>query len=416
MSEEWKTETLEELCDFRNGLWKGKKPPYVEVGIIRNTNFTKDGFLDDSDIAYHDVEVKQFEKRRLEYGDLILEKSGGGPKQPVGRVIPFEMEEGEFSFSNFTSVIRIKDKAKLDFQFLHRCLLHYYISGVTETMQRRSTGIRNLDFKTYKQLQIPTPPKAEQKRIVAILDEAFGAIAKAKRIAEKNLSNAIELFDSYLNRVFSKLWDSNEIVTMADLATSITDGDHNAPPKSETGLPFITISNIDKSTRKIDFKDTFKVPRQYVDGLNPTRKPRRNDVLYTVTGSFGIPVLVDHDDEFCFQRHIGLIRPRENVDSKWLYYLCLTPQIFGQASERATGTAQKTVSLKVLRTLKVPNVRHEDQITVVPLLEKASQESAQLKRLYQRKLIALDELKQSILQKAFTGQLTNKSPELEAVP
>ncbi|MEO2047832.1 MAG: restriction endonuclease subunit S [Pirellulales bacterium] len=181
MSDGWKTKSLEELCDFRNGLWKGKKPPYVEVGIIRNTNFTREGFLDDSDIAFHNVEIKQFEKRKLEFGDIILEKSGGGPKQPVGRVIPFEKTKGEFSFSNFTSVIRIKNKDELNYQFLHRLLFHFYVSGVTEPMQRRSTGIRNLDFKTYKQLRIPLPKVTEQKRIVAILDEAFSAIAKAAK-------------------------------------------------------------------------------------------------------------------------------------------------------------------------------------------------------------------------------------------
>lgn len=82
---EWQTRKLVDVCEFSNGLWKGEKPPFVNVGVIRNTNFTKDGTLDDSDIAYLDVEAKQFEKRRLQLGDVILEKSGGGPKQPVGR-------------------------------------------------------------------------------------------------------------------------------------------------------------------------------------------------------------------------------------------------------------------------------------------------------------------------------------------
>ncbi len=85
MKDGWQKKTMDELCQFINGLWKGEKPPFVNVGVFRNTNFTKDGMLDDSDIAYLDVELKKFETRRLVYGDLILEKSGGGPKQPVGR-------------------------------------------------------------------------------------------------------------------------------------------------------------------------------------------------------------------------------------------------------------------------------------------------------------------------------------------
>jgi type I restriction enzyme S subunit len=82
MKKGWKTKALDEVCQFSNGLWKGKKPPFVNVAVIRNTNFTKEGDLDDSDIAYIDVESKQLEKRRLKFGDIILEKSGGGP-EPV---------------------------------------------------------------------------------------------------------------------------------------------------------------------------------------------------------------------------------------------------------------------------------------------------------------------------------------------
>ncbi|KKP77622.1 MAG: Restriction endonuclease S subunit-like protein, partial [Candidatus Moranbacteria bacterium GW2011_GWF2_35_39] len=82
MKTDWQTKKLSEVCDFYNGLWKGKNPPYIKVGVIRNTNFTREGNLDDSDIAYLEVEKKQFENRKLIYGDIILEKSGGGPKQP----------------------------------------------------------------------------------------------------------------------------------------------------------------------------------------------------------------------------------------------------------------------------------------------------------------------------------------------
>ncbi len=112
--EQWQTTCLGDACQFINGLWKGDVPPLVRVGVIRNTNFAKDGTLDDSDIAYLDVEAKKYAKRRLQFGDLILEKSGGGPKQPVGRVILFDKTEGEYSFSNFTAAIRISDPSLAD--------------------------------------------------------------------------------------------------------------------------------------------------------------------------------------------------------------------------------------------------------------------------------------------------------------
>lgn len=147
----WVSKKLEDLCLFLNGLWKGETEPFVQIGVIRNTNFTKDGSLDFSDIAYLDVEAKKFSKRRLEYGDIILEKSGGGPKQPVGRVALFDKQEGDFSFSNFTSAIRVVNKNELDFKFLHNFLYWVYVSGVTEKIQSNSTGIRNLDANAYNE-------------------------------------------------------------------------------------------------------------------------------------------------------------------------------------------------------------------------------------------------------------------------
>jgi type I restriction enzyme S subunit len=120
MKNGWHKCKLDDVCQFINGLWKGETPPFVNIGVFRNTNFTKDGTLDDSDIAYLDVEERKFEKRRLTYGDLILEKSGGGPKQPVGRVALFDKKDGEFSFSNFTAAMRVNDPKTLDFRFLHK--------------------------------------------------------------------------------------------------------------------------------------------------------------------------------------------------------------------------------------------------------------------------------------------------------
>ncbi|MHB0981960.1 MAG: restriction endonuclease subunit S, partial [Thiobacillus sp.] len=140
---------------------------------------------------------------------------------------------------------------------------------------------------------IPVPPLPEQQRIVSILDEAFDGIATAKATAKKNLQNARALFESHLQSVFADAWQAGKLVTLTDLATDITDGDHMPPPKAPSGVPFITIGNVAKDTRTIDFTDTFKVSREYFDRLKPNKKPQKGDVLYTVTGSFGIPVLLD---------------------------------------------------------------------------------------------------------------------------
>ncbi len=288
--------------------------------------------------------------------------------------------------------------------------LYYFLSGETFRVEgaARMTGAvghKRVSKEFIEDYPIPVPPLAEQQRIVGLLDEAFEGLATAKANAEKNLQNARALFESHLQSVFADQWQIGELVTLAELATDITDGDHLPPPKSPTGVPFITIGNIVKETREIDFSDTFMVPRAYFDALKPYKKPRQGDVLYTVTGSFGIPVIVRDDTEFCFQRHIGLVRPKPETSSSWLYYLLMSPQLLKQANDGATGTAQKTVSLKLLRSFVVPKVSPKQQKQAVEKLDALTEETQRLARLYERKHAALEALTQSLLHQAFTGQL-----------
>ena len=285
--------------------------------------------------------------------------------------------------------------------------LYYYLASIVPLLNDLGTGatFKELSGGKLKEIPIPLPSLPEQHRIVAILDEAFDGIATAKANAEQNLQNARALFESHLQRVFTEAWTTGELVTLADLATDITDGDHMPPPKAANGVPFITIGNVAKDSHTIDFTDTFKVPREYFDSLKPNKKPKLGDVLYTVTGSFGIPVLVKEQQDFCFQRHIGLVRPKSDFCSEWLYYLLMSPQIVQQANEGATGTAQKTVSLKVLRGFKVPRIPLADQAAAIAKLNSLATETQRLESLYRQKLAALEELKRSLLHRAFSGQL-----------
>ncbi len=290
--------------------------------------------------------------------------------------------------------------------------LFYYLGSIVDLLNDLGSGatFKEISGGKLKEIPLPIPSLPEQKRIVAILDEAFEGIAAAVVNAEKNLANARELFESYLNSVVTEVWESCELVSLSELATDITDGDHLPPPKAVTGVPFITIGNINKETRTIDFTDTFMVSHEYFNGLKANQKPKKGDVLYTVTGSFGIPVIVEDEFKFCFQRHIGLIRPKVETQSAWIYYLLLSSQVFKQANEGATGTAQKTVSLKALRGFKVPRVPPPQQRSAVTGLDALATETERLASLYRQKLAALAELKQSILQKAFSGELTS-APE-----
>lgn len=175
-----KYQELGEVCNVINGLWTGKKEPFVNIAVIRNTNFSKNCRLKLDDVAYIDVESKQFKTRKLEVGDIIIEKSGGSEKQPVGRAVMFDIPDGDFSFSNFTAVLRVKDKSYINPKFLHKCLLGHYLKGETLKMQSKTTGLHNLDMKAYLKLPVPALSLTEQERIVAELDLLTGIIDKQK--------------------------------------------------------------------------------------------------------------------------------------------------------------------------------------------------------------------------------------------
>ena len=286
--------------------------------------------------------------------------------------------------------------------------INFFIHTNRETIYRLGSGATfpNVSGAILAKLEIPIPPEAEQKRLVSIVDQAFEGIDRAIANTQKNLTNTRELFESYLNAIFTQKGDRWKWVSLSEITTNITDGNHQPPPKSEFGIPFITISNIHKRDRTVDFSNTFKVLPEYFEKLKDSWKPRKGDLLYTVTGSYGIPVVVDHYINFCFQRHIGLIRPNNETNSKCLYYILLSRHLLKQADDCATGTAQKTVSLNALRRFSVPKIPKEEQEVIVAELDVLSAKIRRLETVYQQKLAALNELKQSILQKAFTGELT----------
>ena len=178
----WSICTLYDICDTINGLWKGKNPPFVNVGVIRNANFTKDFNLDYSKIEYIDVEQRAFEKRNLEDGDLIVEKSGGSDNFPVGRSILYQGESGKYSFSNFTMALRIKDKNLIRSGYLYFVILHKYLSGEMRQMQTQTTGLHNLLSDKYMSMPIPIPPTKEQDRIIDSIEKLLNKMNKIKTV------------------------------------------------------------------------------------------------------------------------------------------------------------------------------------------------------------------------------------------
>ena len=186
-------------------------------------------------------------------------------------------------------------------------------------------------------------------------------------------------------------------VKLKDCCHSISDGDHLPPPKSNSGVPFVTIANID-ATNHIDFGNTMFVPLEYYNSLNDIRKAKCNDILYSVVGSFGKPVLIKENIPFAFQRHIAILRPNNEIaDSRFLYYVMLTRDFFMQADTVAIGAAQRTISLTALRNMEVKLPSMETQYRIASILYRYDS----LIENYQKQIKLLEEAAQRLYKEWF---------------
>lgn len=184
--------------------------------------------------------------------------------------------------------------------------------------------------------------------------EKAGKIKKAKPLPP--ISDEEKPFD---------IPDNWKWVRLDDICKSVMDGDHQPPPQVKSGVPFLVISNI--SSGKIDLTETRHVPQEYFDALSEERIACKGDVLFTVTGSFGIPVKVTVKENFCFQRHIALLKPL--MDADYLYWALRSQFVYKQCDDVAIGVAQRTVGIKPLRNMIIPLPPLAEQKRIVAKLE-----------------------------------------------
>ncbi|WP_165945777.1 restriction endonuclease subunit S [Micromonospora sp. KC606] len=152
------------------------------------------------------------------------------------------------------------------------------------------------------------------------------------------------------------------VCALESVCLSITDGDHLPPPKADSGIPFLVISDV--RGREINLQTSRFVASSYFNSLDWTRKPRPGDILYTLVGSYGIPVAVKDDKPFCVQRHIGILRPSQQVDVGFLVHALGSRWVYDQATSVATGIAQKTVGLAGLRRIVLPLPPLQEQVRI----------------------------------------------------
>ncbi|WCT78116.1 restriction endonuclease subunit S [Novosphingobium humi] len=412
----WPTKPLGEVCTFLNGLWTGKKPPFEQAIVFRNTNFRPHGRLDDSDVALLEVETKQLTKRKLLPGDIIIEKSGGGPKQAVGRVAYFDKTGGNFSFSNFTSAARIIDRNEVEPQYLTRFLDWCYVSGMTEGMQSHSTGIRNLDFNAYKAINVPLPPLEEQRRIVAVLDEAFAAIAQATTNAEKNLANARELFAARREQLLRQPPSDWLESPLSELCTIKHGFAFKSEYFSENGDHILlTPGNFFESG---GYRDRGQKQKFYDGPVPEDFVLKGGDLLVAMTeqaaGLLGRPIIVPFDGVFLHNQRLGLVQPKPDIEWENEFFFHVFNTCHLRDEVHRTGNGQKVRHTSPTKigdvVVRFPRSRN-DQLAMAEYLSNLWEETELLYDVQASQLVKLALLKQSLLHRAFTGELTAK-PEL----
>ena len=161
----WRTVKISDVCEFQSGLWKGKKGPFTNANVIRNTNFRTNGNLSYENIAVLEVETKELSKRQLQHGDIILEKSGGGEKTPVGRVVLVDKDLPYPTInSNFTNICRPNTNIVYP-RFVVYSFWSKYKNGQTLRNIKQTTGIQNLDLSGFMSEIFILPEIEEQIKI-----------------------------------------------------------------------------------------------------------------------------------------------------------------------------------------------------------------------------------------------------------
>jgi type I restriction enzyme S subunit len=400
----WRWSPLEELCSVVRGSsprpagdprYFGGDVPWITVGPITadNTPYLR--------AVPNTVTAAEKERSRfVEPGTLLLTNSGATLGVPKITLIGGCINDG------VAALLNVPEPLKL--------YLLYFLQTQTERLRNVNQGAAqpNLNTSIIKSISVPIAPPNEQRRIVAEIEKQFTRLEAGVAALRRVQANLKRYRAAVLKAACEGVLESVEVSAsrlkdfrLADICESITDGDHQPPPKRPQGSPLLTISNI--SSGRLDFSDTLFVPEEYYRQIKPNRIPRPNEVLYSVVGAtIGIPVLVNTDRIFCFSRHIALLKPSPKVLPKFLWLLMASPQTLREAWKRTTGSAQPTLVLRPLRDLPVKLPPLAEQTRIVAEVERRLSVVEELEAVVSANLQRTTRLRQSILQKAFFGKLS----------
>ena len=401
MKNGWQYKKVSEIAKYSLGKMldkaknKGELKPYLRNFNVRWFDF------DLSDVLEMRFLAEEAAKYTAVKGDVLI-CEGGYP----GRAAIWEQDEPIY-FQKALHRVRFHEPER------SKWFLYYlYAKDLVGTLKTHfnGAGIQHFTGEALAQFEVPLPPLPEQKRIVGILDEAFDGIATAKANAEKNLKNARALFESHLQSVFTQRGKGWVERKFEDVCHKITDGTHHSPQKqfSERGpgrFPYITSKNI--RNNYMDLSNVAYIERAFHDEVYARCQPRLGDVLLTKDGAnTGTVTLNTLDEPFSLLSSVCLIKTNQAVlRPAFLCYYLQSSTGLNSIVGQMTGAAIKRIVLKDIKKAAIPFPPLKEQDNIVTTLNSLLAETQRLASIYQQKLAALDELKKSLLHRAFNGEL-----------
>ncbi len=385
----WKIKKLGEVCEFEKTPKKQKQLPYVGLEDIEsNTGL----FLG----SYEPADVKsltfQFDDSHILYGRL---------RPYLNKVL-----KPDFTGHCSTEIFPIKPLKTIDRNYL----FHWFLSdSVVNKINATCTGARmpRANMNEVLDFSIPIPPLPEQQRIVAILDEAFAAIAKAKANAEQNLKNAKELFESYLQSVFENgNWEEKRIQDIAKVINGYAFSSKDFKPTN--AIKSIKITNV--GVKEFVEEIGNYLPEQFKDTLKEVQVKEGNIVIALTRTiiSAGLKVAVvpkSYDGALVNQRVAALVANEKLINQRYLYNFLTTDGVAKYVLAHVNTLMQPNLSINDLKNLIVPCPSFKEQQEIVNKLDGLRNETKRLEAIYRQKIEDLDELKKTILNKAFKGEL-----------
>jgi type I restriction enzyme, S subunit len=398
----WEVKPLGDLCEFQRGLTYSKKDETDQPGttVLRATNIDlATNLLDLSELRFIKDSVPVPDSKRIK-PDRLLICTASGSKSHLGKVAYIDVGS-DYAFGGFMGLLT--PKADL----LPRYLFHAMTAPAYKAFigsLADGANINNLRFESLARFPVAVPPLSEQRRIVAILDEAFEGIAAAKANAEKNLRNAKEVFEARLAKAFAEPQEEWTASTIGE-AIRFIDYRGKTPTKTESGLRLITAKNV-KMGRLLD------EPAEYVDSSTyaswMTRGiPKKGDILFTTEAPLANVAELDTDDRVVFAQRIIIMQPDPKaLHSLFLKYMLMSAPVQQQIHQHGTGATVKGIKASLLKQIPVQFPKSlSEQRRIAEMLTNLEADSGVLQTASERKLAALDELKASLLHQVFTGQL-----------